>query len=113
MRLQFTQSFGGSSEKIPSAIDRYVKEIIRVIEVLDHALEDRKWLVGDKCSFADLSFVTWFHVAKGLLAQLDQADVFQRAGNYSRWLTAMENRESVKEVVQIMAQERAAHGLPP
>ena len=45
-------------EKIPSAIERYQKEIVRVFGVLDSVLAKQPWLVGDKCSVADLSFVT-------------------------------------------------------
>ncbi|KAL8665786.1 MAG: hypothetical protein Q9202_001908 [Teloschistes flavicans] len=46
-------------EKLPSAQERYGKEILRVVGVLDSVLKDRDWLVGDKCTFADLSFVMW------------------------------------------------------
>ena len=47
-----------SPEKIPSVITRYQKEILRVLGVLDGVLSERRWLVGDKCSAADLSFIT-------------------------------------------------------
>ncbi|KAL8772513.1 MAG: hypothetical protein Q9203_004660 [Teloschistes exilis] len=40
-------------EKLPSAQERYGKEILRVVGVLDGVLKDRDWLVGDKCAFAD------------------------------------------------------------
>ena len=41
-----------------SARDRYNAGIHRVIRVLDIHLKDRSWLVGDKCTYADLSFFT-------------------------------------------------------
>ena len=44
-------------EKIQSAQDRYKKEIIRVLGVLDNVLSQRSWLVSDKCTIADLSFI--------------------------------------------------------
>ena len=47
-----------SEEKIPSAIERYQREIVRILGVLEDVLSERVWLVGDKCSVADLSFVT-------------------------------------------------------
>ena len=47
-----------SEEKIPSAIERYQREIVRILGVLESVLSTRRWLVGDKCSVADLSFVT-------------------------------------------------------
>jgi len=46
-------------EKIPSAIKRYQEQTIRVVGVLDQALKGKQYLVGDKCTYADLAFVTW------------------------------------------------------
>jgi len=46
-------------EKIPSAIERYQKEILRVFGVLENILSKQAWLVGDKCTIADLSFIPW------------------------------------------------------
>ena len=46
-------------EKLPSAIDRYRKEIVRVIGVLDGVLGKQQYLVGDKLSAADLSFFVY------------------------------------------------------
>lgn len=31
----------------------------RVTMVLNNVLEGKEYLVGDKCTYADLSFVTW------------------------------------------------------
>lgn len=45
-------------EKLPSALERYQKEILRVFGVLNGVLATREWLVGGKCTIADLSFVT-------------------------------------------------------
>ncbi|OBZ71376.1 Glutathione S-transferase 2 [Grifola frondosa] len=44
-------------ERVPSALERYKNEIIRVFGVLDGVLAQREWLVGDKCTIADLSFI--------------------------------------------------------
>ena len=46
-------------EKLPSAIERYQREIVRVFGVLDSVLANREWLVGGKLTVADLVFVTW------------------------------------------------------
>lgn len=48
-------------EKIQYAIDRYAKEVARVLGVLEDILSKSSsgWLVGDKVTIADLSFVTW------------------------------------------------------
>lgn len=44
-------------EKVPSAIERYTNETLRILGVLDSVLSKRKWLVADKLTIADLSFV--------------------------------------------------------
>lgn len=49
--------------KLPSAIKRYQDQVIRVFYVLNLALEGKEYLVGDKCTIADLAFVTWDHVS--------------------------------------------------
>ena len=46
-------------EKIPSAIERYTKEVLRVLGVLEGVLAKREWLVGEKCTIADISFVPY------------------------------------------------------
>ena len=55
------------SEKIPSAIERYNNEIKRVFGVLDGVLSKQKYLVGDKVTIADLSFISWNMVVFMLL----------------------------------------------
>ena len=47
------------AEKIPSAVERYNNEIKRVFGVLDGVLSNQKYLVGDKVTIADLSFIPW------------------------------------------------------
>ena len=56
-------------EKLPSAQERYLKEIERVIGVIDAHLASKPSgqqlsLVGDKVTYADLSFVTWAAVSQ-------------------------------------------------
>ena len=50
------------SEKLPSAVDRYVNEIRRVSGVLNRALQDKEFLVGGKFSYADASFVMGYTI---------------------------------------------------
>ena len=53
------------SEKIPSAIERYQRETQRVLTVLDGVLAKSPsgWLVGGKCTAADLAFIPWNRAA--------------------------------------------------
>ncbi|GAB7332119.1 hypothetical protein MBLNU13_g03999t1 [Cladosporium sp. NU13] len=102
------------SEKLPSAIERYVNEIDRVIGVLELGLEANGtgWLVGDKCTFADLSFVTWNLVGEGLLAELGKSGGLKRKyARYAAWMKRLEERDDVGRIKQRMLQGRVEHGL--
>ncbi|KIX05926.1 uncharacterized protein Z518_03900 [Rhinocladiella mackenziei CBS 650.93] len=99
-------------EKIDSAIDRYVKEIDRVTGVLDLALTGRDWLVGDKCTCADLSFINWASAGKGLLVELGKADILEKYPNYARWIAAMGKRDVVKSVLERVDAGWAANNHP-
>lgn len=90
-------------EKIQSAIDRYTKEINRVSGVLDgHLAKQEKhgggpWLVGNKCTFADISFVT-YQVSMGFMLSKDEYDV----DNYpvlKEWLGRLTSCDAVKKVL--------------
>ena len=53
-------------DRVQSVIKRYQDETLRVFGVLDRVLGERAsesggsgWLVGDKCTIADIAFVNW------------------------------------------------------
>ena len=101
-------------ERIPSATDRYVDEIKRVIGVLDDGLERNGtgWLVGNRCTYADLSFVTWAVIGEGLLAEFGQLDdVVERNQQYARWIHALIRRPAVSKALKEITENRKAHGL--
>ncbi|TPX55111.1 hypothetical protein PhCBS80983_g05586 [Powellomyces hirtus] len=68
------------AEKIPSAIERYQNEILRVLGVLESELSKRSYLVGDKATVADPSFIPWnnFAFAVLLLEDTDVAAKFEQ-----------------------------------
>ena len=92
-------------EQLPSAVERYVKEINRVTGVLDkylaqqkeeHGGSDGPWLVGNKMSFADLAFVPW----QGVLGRLFEKDEYddEKYPHVKEWIGKMMSREKVKAV---------------
>ncbi|MCJ1474470.1 hypothetical protein MMC13_003128 [Lambiella insularis] len=89
-------------EKIQSAKDRYINEIKRVTKVLDAALEGKEYLVDGRCSYADLSFLTWFGVAQspsidpsgGLAKELDGN------ANWKAWMDRLMARPAVKKAFE-------------
>lgn len=96
------------SEKLASAQERYKNEILRVSSVLDRALEGKDWLVGGKCSYADISFVTWYEaVIPRVLAGV--VDLPREYANLDAWLERIKARPAITKVLQDKA-ARASTG---
>lgn len=86
-------------EALPSAIERYKKEILRVSGVLNKWLETHDWLVGEKLSYADLAFVPWQQYAeKAFEGEKDFAQEFPRL---QQWLQTMRSLPPVVELIQV------------
>jgi glutathione S-transferase len=86
-------------EKVPSAITRYRNEIKRVTMVLDKVLGDREYLVGDKCTYADLAFVTWYDAAPYCFAD-EEVDLAKEFPNYGAWMGRLLARPSVQRMLE-------------
>lgn len=93
-------------EKLPSAQSRYSNEIHRVVGVLDRVLAGRDWLVGQKCTYADLAFVMWNiqidYVLKDRPEGAERWDI-AKYPNFKRWQEGMLGRESLKKVLSVLA----------
>lgn len=92
-------------EKVESALLRYGNELKRIVGVLDRALKDREWLVGDKCTYADLAFVMWNCMIdffmKDRKEHPDAWDITEFP-NFKRWQEAMLARDSLKKVMSVL-----------
>lgn len=92
-------------ETLPSAQERYYREIERVTGVLEKHLkeqpkgEDGPWLVGGKFSYADLAFVSWQLVVEDLLKEKVDVEAFTEVKG---WMERMKGREAVGKVVAEM-----------
>jgi GST-like protein len=75
-------------EKIPYAIDRYVKETNRLYDVLNLRLEKRRFIVGDDYTIADIAAYPWIVSWK---IQHQNLDDFP---NVKRWLDAIGKRQA-------------------
>ncbi|TFK49757.1 glutathione S-transferase [Heliocybe sulcata] len=84
-------------EKVPSALERYHNEIKRVFKVLDGELAKREWLVGDKYSIADLSFISWNVLGTGPLAPPDY-DIAKEVPHFWAWFQKMQARPAIAKV---------------
>jgi len=67
--------------------------------VLDAGLEGKEYLVGNKCSYADLSFVMWY----GGIGFIDKSGEIDKAmaecKNFSAWMDRLKSRPAVKKLL--------------
>ncbi|KAL2074479.1 hypothetical protein VTL71DRAFT_8257 [Oculimacula yallundae] len=100
-------------EKLPAVIERYMNEIKRVHGVLESVLAGRDWLVGDKCTYADLAFVTWEELAVTLSEQnLGFYEIERDFPNVYAWQKRITEKPLLKKLLQertdLMAKVMAA-----
>ena len=86
----FTRYF---PEKIQPAIDRYLRESRRLLEVLDRRLADAEYLAGDY-SIADIANYAWARIYAWPGVDVAGLD------NLERWLAAIEARPAVQRGLQ-------------
>jgi GST-like protein len=77
-------------EKIPYAIDRYVKETNRLYGVLDRRLAGRSFIAGDDYTIADMASYPWI-----VPWQRQQQDL-EEFQNLSRWFGSVAARPATK-----------------
>ncbi|OTA97038.1 hypothetical protein M434DRAFT_387908 [Hypoxylon sp. CO27-5] len=87
-------------EKLPSAIERYQNEIRRVMGVVEGHLSGRQWLVGDKMTCADLTWVPWTLFGDILLSQSGHA-LLRDYPNVEAWYERIASRPSWKKVMEM------------
>lgn len=104
-------------EKVDSARLRYLEEVRRVMGVLDGWLEEQgtqdgagagageAWLVGNKCTYADLSFLPW--ALKIAEVDGDGKVGVEKYVHYSAWLERMKQRPGVEKVLKERIDEMA------
>lgn len=88
-------------EKLPSALERYENEAKRILGVLDGALEGKRWLVGDKMTFADLAFVNWNSMLNTFLRLPDDQNVLKGFPNVNAWHESMIKRKSFQRCMEL------------
>ena len=81
-------------EKIPYAMDRYVKEVSRLFAVMDKRLTDRPFLAGEY-SIADMACYPWTAIWER------QQQKITEFPNLKRWLDAIAARPAVKRAYEI------------
>jgi GST-like protein len=78
-----------AAEKIPYAIDRYLKETERLYGILDERLADREFVAGDY-SIADMACYPWIALYER------QGQNLEDFPNLKRWLETIQRRDAVQ-----------------
>ncbi|HEY7902351.1 MAG TPA: glutathione binding-like protein [Casimicrobiaceae bacterium] len=86
-------------EKIPYAINRYVKETSRLYAVLDHRLADREYVAGDY-TIADMACYPWIQPDR-------QGQDIEQFPHLKRWKEAIAARPAVQRAYAIAKQVNA------
>ncbi|HEY9818124.1 MAG TPA: glutathione S-transferase N-terminal domain-containing protein [Candidatus Obscuribacterales bacterium] len=84
-------------EKIPYAVERYHRETLRLLDVLDRQLEDRPYITGTY-SIADIATVPWVAAAQTPYLGLSIAAF----PNVDRWVEMMKKRPAVQVGMDIL-----------
>jgi GSH-dependent disulfide-bond oxidoreductase len=77
-------------EKVPYAIDRYVKETNRLYGVLDRRLADRAFVAGADYSIADMAAYPW------IVPYEKQGQTLEDFPHLKRWFLAIAERPATK-----------------
>ncbi|KAI4866691.1 glutathione transferase [Hypoxylon rubiginosum] len=107
-KMWFTQLH--VEQNLQTAIDRYGAEVKRIMGVVDGALgkqrrklglaaDDVVWLVGDKCTYADLAFAPW-NTLLGTLFPGGGLDVRKEFPEYHRWNANVTKRPATRKVLE-------------
>ncbi|KAK7420056.1 hypothetical protein QQZ08_010584 [Neonectria magnoliae] len=84
-------------EDVPSAKGRYQEQMVRVVQVLDKILEGKEWLVGGKCTYADLAFAPWNTLVAVIGDTMEKFEIDTKYKNYTAWHKRMLARPAVQK----------------
>lgn len=82
--------------KIQYAIDRYAMEVKRQLHLLDNLLAERKYIIGDDYTIADMAIFPWY---AAVLRTAYDAQKFLAVDEYThvrRWVEMLNEREAVQ-----------------
>lgn len=97
---------------VPEARAGYVEKTRHVLRILDDELAGGKeWLVGGKCSAADLSYVP-FHSKLDFIMREAAPDVEKDFPNVDAWYKRMLRRDAVRKVLEYRDEATKKLGFP-
>lgn len=94
----------GAPEKLPYAIDRYVRETGRLYGVLNKHLTDRTFIAGDAYTIADMACYPW------IVPHVKQSQNLNDFPHLQRWFAAIQARPATVRAYALAEQFKK---LPP
>ena len=85
-------------KKVPYAIERYTKEVLRLLDVINFRLNEVAYLAGDEYTIADVATYPW-----AITYSRRDIDISEYP-NVERWLTAIGEREAVQRGMTWLAE---------
>lgn len=82
----------------------------RILGVLNTSLADREWLVGGKCTYADLAFFMWNEIIPLSFKMPAGETPLSEFPNVMRWHEKMSRRESVVKALRKRAELMGVFG---
>lgn len=82
-------------EKIPYAMDRYIKETARLYDVLDKQLEGKEWVAAGEYTIADMAIYPW------IVPYKMQSQNLNDFPHLKKWFEKMQTREAVVRAYKI------------
>ncbi|MGM8228304.1 glutathione S-transferase N-terminal domain-containing protein [Cellvibrio sp. ARAG 10.3] len=89
-----------AKEKLPGAIQRYVEEGERLLNVMERQLETHAFLAGDDYSIADMAAYPWALNADTFLSEF-LGDLVATMPAVQRWLTTVGERPAVQRGMDV------------
>ena len=93
-----------NGDEVPYAVNRYVTESRRLLEVLDTRLAGRDWLVGDAMSIADIATYPWARSYFWATVSVDGLP------NLQAWFDRIDAMPRVQEALQLPEPRSSAFG---
>jgi GST-like protein len=84
-----------AQEKIPYAMERYIKETARLYGVLNKQLENKEWVAADQYTIADMAIYPW------IVPYEMQSQNLNDFPHLKKWFEKMQKREAIVKAYEI------------
>lgn len=101
-QLGFFHKFAGREIEDKRPLERYRKESVRLLNVLESRLDGRQWIMGDEYTIADISLLGWVRNMIGFYEARELVE-YDKLKNVPLWLERGLSREAVQRGLNIPA----------